>query len=229
MMSVSDAFCAVLDQLNAGVVVTYTNGKVLHANRAANNMFAKGWPIRIANGFIQTEDRKTTTILLKALQYVTEEVRILPPERVSLDISLSSSSSPNGAAVGSLKPISVEDGGLHTVIALFIKQRSEPAQTDLSGIAECFDLTPAETRTLEQLLHGCNVAEVATALRISENTVKSHLQNIFTKTGTSRQVHLLRVVHDLLTPLSSPLKKKAASRSLNRRQHPGFSNLQSAV
>ena len=132
--------------------------------------------------------------------------------------------------MGSLKPILLDGGERHTVIALFVKQRSEYTQTDLSGIAECFDLTPAETRTLEQLLHGCSVAEVATALRISENTVKSHLQNIFTKTGTSRQVHLLRVVHELLTPLSTPLKKKVASRLLNRRQHSGnLSNLQSAV
>ena len=81
MMSVSNAFCAVLDQLNAGVVVVHTSGKVLHANRAASEMFAKGWPIRITNGYIQTEDRKTTAILLKALQHVTEEVGILPPDK----------------------------------------------------------------------------------------------------------------------------------------------------
>jgi DNA-binding CsgD family transcriptional regulator len=219
MLSVSDTFGAVLDQLNAGVVVIHPTGKVLHANRAANDMFTKGWPIRIANGIIQTEDRKTTEILMKALQYVAEEVGTLPPDRVSLEIALSPSSSSNGAAIGSLKPILLRDGELGTVIALFVKQRSERPQTNVSGIAECFGLTPAETRTIEQLMHGGNVAEIAMALKVSENTVKSHLQNIFTKTGTSRQADLLRVVHDLLAPLAAPLKRKTASGLLNRRRH----------
>jgi DNA-binding CsgD family transcriptional regulator len=219
MLSVSDTFGAVLDQLNAGVVIICPNGKVLHANRAASDMFTKGWPIRIANGVIQAEDRKTTELLLKALRYVAGEAHTSPPERVLLEIALSPSSSSNGAAVGSLKPILLGDGEPEPIIALFVKQRSERLQTYLSGIAECYDLTPAETRTIEQLMHGGNVAEVAMALKVSENTVKSHLQNIFTKTGTSRQADLLRVVHDLLAPLRTPLKRKTASGLLNRRRH----------
>jgi DNA-binding CsgD family transcriptional regulator len=219
MLSVSDTFGAVLDQLNAGVVIIYPNGKVLHANRAASDMFTIGWPIRMANGYIQAEERKTTELLLKALHYVAGEAHTSPPERVLLEIVLSPSSSLNGAAVGSLKPVSRGDCEVDSLIALFVKQRSDRLQTYLAGVAECFDLTPAETRTIEQLMHGGNVAEIAMALKVSENTVKSHLQNIFTKTGTSRQVDLLRVVHDLLAPLRAPLKRKTASGLLHRRRY----------
>lgn len=43
------------------------------------------------------------------------------------------------------------------------------------------DLTPAERRVVEMIVKGASNKEIAAALSISENTVKSHLKNIFEK------------------------------------------------
>lgn len=47
------------------------------------------------------------------------------------------------------------------------------------------ELTPAETNVLRSIVGGMSNKEIAFALDISENTVKSHIQNIFSKIGVS--------------------------------------------
>lgn len=47
------------------------------------------------------------------------------------------------------------------------------------------DLTKAETRTLQMIVGGMSNKEIAFALDITENTVKTHIKNIFEKLGVS--------------------------------------------
>lgn len=47
------------------------------------------------------------------------------------------------------------------------------------------ELTPAEQRVLEMLVGGMSNKEIAFALDVSENTVKTHVKNIFGKLGVS--------------------------------------------
>ncbi|MGB7209369.1 MAG: response regulator transcription factor [Pyrinomonadaceae bacterium] len=47
------------------------------------------------------------------------------------------------------------------------------------------ELTPAESNVLRMIVGGMSNKEIAFALDISENTVKSHVQNIFGKIGVS--------------------------------------------
>jgi two-component system, NarL family, response regulator len=45
------------------------------------------------------------------------------------------------------------------------------------------DLTPAEKRVVEMIVKGASNKEISAALSITENTVKTHLKNIFDKLG----------------------------------------------
>jgi len=45
------------------------------------------------------------------------------------------------------------------------------------------------------------VTEVAEALGIAESTVRTHLGRLYGKTGTNRQVDLVKLVAGFLTPL----------------------------
>jgi two-component system NarL family response regulator len=47
------------------------------------------------------------------------------------------------------------------------------------------ELTPAESTVLRMIVGGMSNKEIAFALEVSENTVKSHIQNIFGKIGVS--------------------------------------------
>ena len=59
-------------------------------------------------------------------------------------------------------------------------------------MATAFFLTPAETRPIESLLAG-GVLETTAALGVAMTTAKTHLENIFQKTGVKRQAELMRL------------------------------------
>jgi len=72
----------------------------------------------------------------------------------------------------------------------------------LEAIAKAFKLTPAEMRVLMMIVQVGGVPEVALVLGTSETTVKTHLQHIFAKTGTSRQADLVKLVAGYMSPLA---------------------------
>ena len=47
----------------------------------------------------------------------------------------------------------------------------------------------------------CGVPEVARSLEVSQATVKTYLQRIFDKTGSTRQAQLVKVVAGFMSPL----------------------------
>jgi DNA-binding CsgD family transcriptional regulator len=68
-------------------------------------------------------------------------------------------------------------------------------------IARAYRLTPTELRVLLAIVQIGGVPEVAPALGIAENTVKTHLSNLFVKTGARRQADLVKIVAGFSTPL----------------------------
>ena len=56
---------------------------------------------------------------------------------------------------------------------------------------------------LANLLGGHTLVATAAALGIAATTAKSHLENIFTKTGVSRQADLMRLATGLALPTRS--------------------------
>ena len=57
-----------------------------------------------------------------------------------------------------------------------------------------FGLTPAEARVALHLVTGETLRSAAAKLSISYETARSHLKNIFNKTGTGRQAELVVVI-----------------------------------
>jgi DNA-binding CsgD family transcriptional regulator len=79
-----------------------------------------------------------------------------------------------------------------------------PRSPNLDAIARSFEFTPAETRLTNELLLGRTIAEAAVALGVGESTAKTHLQNVFSKTGVSRQVDLIILLHRLIPTARRP-------------------------
>jgi DNA-binding CsgD family transcriptional regulator len=69
----------------------------------------------------------------------------------------------------------------------------DQASTDgLPRFARLYRLTPAETRVLQYLLEQRNTQEIAETLTIGIKTLRTHLSNLFAKTGTATQRELVR-------------------------------------
>jgi DNA-binding NarL/FixJ family response regulator len=59
------------------------------------------------------------------------------------------------------------------------------------GVATADDLTPREAEVLGRIAAGLSNAEIATALYVSEATVKTHINHIFAKTGLRDRAQLV--------------------------------------
>jgi DNA-binding CsgD family transcriptional regulator/PAS domain-containing protein len=78
--------------------------------------------------------------------------------------------------------------------ALFVREPGLDLPSALEQIAQAYRLTPSEVRVLHAIVEIGGVQAAAEVLGISPATVKTHLQHLFAKTGTSRQAELVKLV-----------------------------------
>jgi len=187
-----------LDALRCAVVLTDARGTILHANGAAEDMLRDGTPILRTGGILTTSAPAAAAELRAAIAHAAND------ERIGLAISLTGPG--EQPATAHILPLTGSE--LRTrlqppaVAAVFIG--APPHEQDAADtVAAAFGLTSAETQVLARLLAGRTLAETAASLGIAATTAKSHLQNIFTKTGVKRQADLMRLATGLVPPTRS--------------------------
>jgi DNA-binding CsgD family transcriptional regulator/PAS domain-containing protein len=195
---------ATLDNLQTGVIIVAADGRVLHANDAARRMFAAGGPVRSVNGRLSAHESGARGELNRALALSSKNEAGIGASGIGVALS-----GPQGdPAVAHVLPLA--RGDLRTrlvpqaMAAVFVSQSSNPLPADMSAIAPAFNLTPAETRLLEHLVHGATLVDTARTLCISQPTAKTHLSHIFSKTGVTRQADLVALVDRLMPPIKHP-------------------------
>lgn len=181
-----------LDVLRHGVVLTDERGAVLHANRSAEHMARIGEPIKIAAGKLLAKSPQANTELQHAIRLAANDESEIGKAGAAIRLT-DAHESPAFAHV-----LPMTGGELRSRLqpnaaaAVFI----EAAPDDISGVeglAAGFRLTPAETRVLAGLLSGSTLTEAADELGIARTTARTHLDNIFRKTGVSRQAELMQL------------------------------------
>jgi len=65
----------------------------------------------------------------------------------------------------------------------------------LNALREIYGLTWAEAEVLAGLVNGLSVKKIAQARHVSVNTARAQLKSVMSKTGTNRQVDLIRLVY----------------------------------
>jgi len=82
----------------------------------------------------------------------------------------------------------------HAVAAMFIRKLAPNAPLPLETIATRYKLLPSEVRVLDAIAKVQGVRQLAEHLGVSQATVKTHLHNLFRKTGKKRQSELVKLV-----------------------------------
>jgi DNA-binding CsgD family transcriptional regulator len=84
-------------------------------------------------------------------------------------------------------------------ISVFLRYLSNPSALIEAGkISEAFisayKITKREAEVVELISHGLTNQQIADRLYVSLTTVRTHIYNVFQKTGAESRVHLLRIV-----------------------------------
>jgi DNA-binding CsgD family transcriptional regulator len=87
------------------------------------------------------------------------------------------------------------------VAAVFVHQASLEVPSSMQTMSKLYGLTPGELRVLAAVVEVGGVSAAAEIVGIAESTVKTHLQRLFAKTGTNRQIDLVKLVATHASPL----------------------------
>jgi DNA-binding CsgD family transcriptional regulator len=175
----------VLDALAVGVIVLAANGSVLRMNRAAQTMIAAKDGLRLHGQRLCCNDAAASAALIDAIRATlapAAEPQCLGVQR-------------HGRRPLALPFVPLRSGAREAA-ALFIIDPERAPSPALDAFAGLYGLTPAETRLLGEVMTGQGLGHTARRLGISLNTARTHLARILAKTGTARQVELVRLVSD---------------------------------
>jgi DNA-binding CsgD family transcriptional regulator/PAS domain-containing protein len=195
---------ATLDALVAGVYLVARDGRVVYMNAAAERQIKAGSALCVVNNRLLASDPQTCEALTKACDKTARE--ILNGESGGRSLAI-----PDPRSAGYVATLlRLDRGNRQSIMAPFAASVAifvqEPAQMTLlpgEAFAKLYRLTGGELRVLLALAQGLGGKEAADMLGISEPTVRTHLQNIFSKTGTSRQADLLRLLQSSVPPIAA--------------------------
>jgi DNA-binding CsgD family transcriptional regulator/PAS domain-containing protein len=198
------------DLLDIGVFILDAELRPSFLNKRAEALVRASDGLCFSRGALSTAAAPTTRILRRAVKNAIDlqghrgrieldEVHDAIPE---LEISR-----PSGrpALISTVMPLGVENSErflmppAHAI--MFVKQPDEKPRLDLGRLANVFGLSPRQAALTSLLAQGATLADAAAALGIGFETARWHLRTTFDKTGTHRQVDLVRLV---LQTMASP-------------------------
>jgi DNA-binding CsgD family transcriptional regulator len=198
------AFASVIDSLQAGVCIVGSEGRLLYANPAAQNMLNEQKSIRSDSGHLRAVARTGTDPLLRAI----DEARSAPHPMAPTGIGVPLNGKSGEPAIAHVLPL--DGGNLRTrlmpdALAAVFVQSVAPAQfADLETVAHAFGFTRMEAEVTKVLVDGLSLPEAAEMLGIGNSTARTHLNSVFAKCNVSRQADLLALLERLVPMARSP-------------------------
>ena len=178
-------------RLPLGVLGLDRTGRVVTQNHAAQSMLGRGDGLFLRRGHLVAARAAESTGLHRL---VLDACRRNGDGLCggALEVSRMSSSRPFGVLVTPLQA-----GGLPRVNGLpaavaFITDPDNQAQTWRELLHRLYGLTAGETEVALLALGGKSITEVAELRGVTHNTVRTHLKQVFSKTGARSQADLVR-------------------------------------
>ncbi len=189
-----------LQSLAVPVVLTDSAGSVLYANTSAERMFAAGGPILRHGKTIQAQNPSIGGALLQAIASAVSDVS-LGSKGIGLPV-FATGKPPAVAYVLPLTQGTARAAFQPACAAVFVSTTTSASPLPEAVLTTLSELTPAEARVFVAIGGGMSPAKSAVSLGVSENTLKTHLNRIYAKTGKSRQADLVKLVSEIGTPLT---------------------------
>jgi DNA-binding CsgD family transcriptional regulator len=184
-----------LDHIEAGVFLVGVHGRIVFANAPARTMLDDGRLLR--------EERQSLTAVTQEANRMLRDIFVAAEKGDasvgSRGVAIPLSASPQDRWFAHVLPMTSghrqQAGATYSAIAaVFVRKTSMENPTPLEAIAKLYKLTASEIRVLDAVLKVGSIKAMAEMLGISQATVKTHLHNLFRKSGTSRQSDLVKLV-----------------------------------
>lgn len=188
-----------LESLTVGVLFVNARGGVEWLNRSATSMLAGPFAaLSVLHGALTARTHAATRALQRAI-----DDAVSPRPTLSSSVLLPRVE-PHRPWIAVVLPVGVERAECHAFgearAVLFLRDPEVLPQPPATLLRSLYGLTPAETRLALLVGQGLAPRVAADQLGIAWNTARVHLARVFSKTSTSRQPELVRLLASL-TPV----------------------------
>jgi DNA-binding CsgD family transcriptional regulator/PAS domain-containing protein len=198
------SFADTLDGLSAGICLVDANGRIVHANAAGQAILDAGDVLSQTGGRIAARDAKIDVILREIFTASSGGDVAIGTQGIALSLQAQDGT----RYIAHVLPLTsgarrLAGTAYSAAAALFVRRSAIEVALSPEVIARAYKLTPTELRVLLAIVEVGGVPEVAVALGVAETTVKTHLGNLFEKTGATRQADLVKIAAGFSTPFAS--------------------------
>jgi DNA-binding CsgD family transcriptional regulator len=179
------ALAAVLDYFPIGVIVLDSEGAELHRNRAARVLLGE-----ISSDAADLESEETSNDL-------RAKIGGLLSNSIEKGFSFHSLAFPPESIGGALQLLQVSlrshpDQAGESGAVIFLSRPEQEREPNREILRRLYGLTPAEANVGSLLIAGSSLEDAARELGVSITTARTHLRQLFNKTGTNRQAELVQ-------------------------------------
>ena len=195
-------FADSLDGLSAGMLLVDETSRIVHANASGHVMLAEGSVLRATAGKLTANEADAEQALNEIFAMAGSGDAAVGVKGIAVPLTARDGE----RYVAHVLPLTSGErrragASYAAVAALFVHKAALEAPSPPEVIAKTFRLTPSELRILLAIVEVGGVPEVAESLGIAESTVKTHLGNLYQKTGARRQADLVKIVAGFSMPL----------------------------
>jgi DNA-binding CsgD family transcriptional regulator len=182
-----------LDMLPTGVILLGSNGEIVFMNRSAAAVVAEKDGLVATRSGLQAELTSESNLLTKTVLHASSTsngnglsaggtVLVSRRSRPQLQILISPIRNPMLQSSQKIAAVA------------FINDPLRQQRPDQAVLRTLYGLTPAECRVALLLGDGQAPQQIANTVGVTENTVRSQIKSVFSKTGVKRQGELIRLL-----------------------------------
>lgn len=188
-----------------GITLLEAHGQIVYTNQAAREILSQGDGLFADAGRLRAERKSEDEALQRLIRGAIGPPRDHePPIGGIIAVPRRSGNAPYAVVA---VPVRLERTALRNdeaVATVFLSDPTALREISDTHIRHLYRLTPKEAKLAVLLASGATVATAATALGMAEKTARIHLQGLFRKTGTRRQVDLVRILLGSAGPTRAP-------------------------
>lgn len=191
----SQALMRIVDQNDCATLLVSSEGALIYRNPMAHELLARGIALRCDGTRLAALNSADQRALRQAIAAATASgAPPGPDDATALTLSIPSGAQPLVLIVRSAGQMFIAESGACCPVAMISIRGGYATHDPLHcPFARRFELTPAQSRVSALVFMGQSLPVVARSLKVSENTVRSHLKQIFQKTNTHGQMELVHL------------------------------------
>jgi DNA-binding CsgD family transcriptional regulator len=178
----------ILDRLDRGVILLDLAGRVRDANLPAQRVLDDGEGVSVQNGRLRFADAAFD----ERLDLLLEQCRTGRGAAQPIAARFRRPRVQSYFAV--VRPVLPEANQRNVAACVFIYATDGRRDISADVLHELYGLTRAQAAVARRLFSGRTIEQTAVALRLSPNTVRSHLKQIFTKCEVQSQAELMHLL-----------------------------------